>query len=83
VVRLNRAVAVAESEGPAAGLLLLDGLDERLPVGHRLPATRAALLARCGDLAGAEVAYDEAVLRCANEPERRHLQAARDDLRGG
>ena len=43
VVRLNRAVAVAEASGPAAGLSVLDGLT--LP-GHRLPATRAELLAR-------------------------------------
>ena len=45
VVRLNRAVAVAEADGALAGLALLADLD--LP-GHRLPATRAELLARVG-----------------------------------
>ena len=49
VVRLNRAVAVAEAGGPAAGLALLDGLDAALPHSHRLAAVRGALLA---DLAG-------------------------------
>jgi predicted RNA polymerase sigma factor len=80
VVRLNRAVAVAESQGPGAGLALLDGLDERLPVGHRLPATRAALLARAGDVEGAAAAYDEALSRCGNESERRYLRTARAEL---
>ena len=48
VVRLNRAVAVGEADGPLAGLAALDGLtDEELP-GHRLPAARAELLARAG-----------------------------------
>jgi RNA polymerase sigma-70 factor (ECF subfamily) len=80
VVRLNRAVAVAEAEGPAAGLVLLDGLDERLPLGHRLPAVRGALLARLGDVAGAVASYDVAIGRCGNDSERRHLQQERDGL---
>lgn len=80
VVRLNRAVAVAEAEGPRAGLSLLDGLDDRLPHAHRLPAARAALLARAGDLEAARTSYDVAVARCGNETERRHLAAARDAL---
>lgn len=80
VVRLNRAVAVAEDEGAASGLALLDGLDERLPVSHRLPATRAALLARAGRLDAALASYDVAIARCGNESERRHLRAARDGL---
>lgn len=70
VVRLNRAVAVAEADGPAAGLALLDGL--ALP-GHRLPATRAELLARLGRHAEAATAYDEAIGRCSNLAERAHL----------
>ena len=70
VVRLNRAVAVAEASGPAAGLALLDGLV--LP-GHRLPAARAELLARLGRDAEAGAAYDEAIGRCSNLAERAHL----------
>jgi RNA polymerase sigma-70 factor (ECF subfamily) len=85
VVRLNRAVAVAEADGPEAGLRLLEGLDEQLPVSHRLPATRAALLARAGRRQEAAEAYDVAITRCANEAERRHLRAGRlalDDAAG-
>ncbi|MCB0895820.1 MAG: RNA polymerase subunit sigma-24 [Nocardioides sp.] len=74
VVRLNRAVAVAEASGPEAGpeagLTLLDGLV--LP-GHRLPAVRAELLARLGRAAEARTAYDEAIGRCSNLAERAHL----------
>ena len=70
VVRLNRAVAVAEADGPLAGLALLDGL--ALP-GHRLPAARAELLARAGRLDEARTSYDEAIGRCTNLAERAHL----------
>lgn len=80
VVRLNRAVAVAEHEGPDAGLALLDGLDDLLPLGHRLPATRAALLARSGQVSAAVAAYDLALERCGNESESRHLRRERDGL---
>lgn len=77
VVRLNRAVAVAEAAGPEAGLALLDGLT--LP-GHRLPAARAELLARTGRLDEARTAYDEAIGRCSNLAERAHLIARRAQL---
>lgn len=74
VVRLNRAVAVAEADGPLAGLRLLDGLD--LP-GHRLPGARAELLVRAGDDDAARTSYDEAIGRCDNEAERAHLERRR------
>ena len=74
VVRLNRAVAVAEHQGPEAGLALLDGLDDLLPVGHRLPATRAALQARAGQPSAARSSYVVALKRCGNATERRHLE---------
>jgi RNA polymerase sigma-70 factor (ECF subfamily) len=77
VVRLNRAVAVAETSGPEAGLAVLDGLV--LP-GHRLPATRAELLARAGRLAEAATSYDEAIGRCSNLAERAHLVERRAQL---
>ncbi|MCW2842287.1 MAG: putative polymerase, sigma-24 subunit, subfamily [Nocardioides sp.] len=70
VVRLNRAVAVAEADGPLAGLALLEGLT--LP-GHRLPAARAELLARAGRIDAARSSYDEAIGRCRNLAERAHL----------
>lgn len=75
IVRLNRAVAVAEAEGPRAGLALLDGLDERLDGHHRLDAVRAELARRAGDLAAARASYRRAVERCGNEVERAHLRA--------
>ena len=80
VVRLNRAVAVAEAQGPSAGLELLDGLEERLPQSHRLPAVRAQLLARAGDTRGARAAYDLAIARCANAAERALLTERRHAL---
>ena len=83
VVRLNRAVAVGEWHGPAAGLALLDGLDAELPGSHRLPAVRAELLARHGDHPAARAAYGQALRLCTNEVERRHLAARLDGLSGG
>lgn len=70
VVRLNRAVAVAEADGPLAGLALLDGLV--LP-GHRLPGTRAELLSRAGRAEEARIELRRAIEECDNDPERRHL----------
>jgi RNA polymerase sigma-70 factor (ECF subfamily) len=80
VVRLNRAVAVAERDGPAAGLALLEGLDADLPRSHRLAGVRAELLARAGDPAAARRWFDEAVDRCGNEVERQYLRARRDEV---
>lgn len=80
VVRLNRAVAVGEADGPLAGLAALEGLtDEELP-GHRLPAARAELLSRAGRPAEARAAYDEAIARCHNDAELAHLEDRRASL---
>ena len=76
VVRLNRAVAVAERDGPDAGLEALEGVALR---GHRLPAVRAELLARAGRRDEALEAYDAAIAVCANEAERAHLRRRRAD----
>jgi len=75
VVRLNRAVAVAEVQGPQAGRALLDGLDDLLPGSHRLAAVRGALAHRAGDVDLARASYLVAVERCDNEVERAHLEA--------
>ena len=80
VVRLNRAVAVAERDGPAAGLALLEGLDAQLPRSHRLAGVRAELLARAGETAEARRWFDEAVARCGNEVERQYLRERRDEV---
>ncbi|MDQ4053815.1 MAG: RNA polymerase subunit sigma-24 [Actinomycetota bacterium] len=74
VVRLNRAVAIAETDGPHAGLRLLEGLE--LP-GHRLPAARAELQARAGLTEQARSSYDEAIALCDNEAELAHLRERR------
>jgi RNA polymerase sigma-70 factor, ECF subfamily len=74
VVRLNRAVAVAEASGPEAGLALLEGLDGALPGGHRLPAARAELLLRAGRRHEATREFEVAISRCANDVERAHLE---------
>ena len=63
VAALNRAVAVAETRGPAAGLSALDalGADERLQTYQPYWAARADLLARCGAIEAAARAYERAI----------------------
>ena len=76
VVRLNRAVALGEADGPRAGLAALADLDPELP---RYTASRAYLLERAGDLAQAATLYSEAAHAATTVPERDHLthEAAR------
>ncbi len=76
VVELNRAVAVAQSEGPEEGLRLLNGLEEHgaLASYHLLPAARADLLKKLGRFEEAAEAYRRALSLVANEPERRFLE---------
>ncbi|MET8268219.1 sigma-70 family RNA polymerase sigma factor [Micromonospora arida] len=78
VVALNRAVAVAEVHGPAVALAALENID--LPDYHRLPATRAELLARLGRNDEARAAYDQAAALATNETERAYLQTRRTEL---
>ena len=73
VVELNRAVAVAMADGPAAGLELADGLAGELDGYHLLHATRADLLRRLGRPGEAAHAYRRALALATNEPERRFL----------
>jgi RNA polymerase sigma-70 factor, ECF subfamily len=80
VVRLNRAVAVAEADGPEAGLALIEGLDDDLRGNHRLAAIRAELARRAGDLDLARASYRTAIGLCANDIERTHLEARLDAL---
>ncbi|WP_433291154.1 RNA polymerase sigma factor [Pseudonocardia sp. CA-142604] len=74
-VTLNRAVAVAMVQGPAAGLAVLDALssDERISASHHLVSVRAHLLEMAGDHDAARADYQEAARRTTSEPERRHL----------
>ena len=80
VVRLNRAVAVAEADGPEAGLALLDGLDEVMPTSHRVSTVRAELLVRAGRAEEAAAAYERAIGLCTNEAEHAHLRGRREAL---
>lgn len=75
IVALNRAVAIAMRDGPAAGLELVDQLitEGTLPDYHLLYAVRADLCRRLGWLEEARTAYDQALARCRQEPERRFL----------
>ncbi len=77
-VRLNRAVAVAEVDGAAAGLALVDALDRSDLAQWQV--ARAALLRRLGRTAQALAAYDAAVEFTDNGPEREFLARKRDGL---
>jgi RNA polymerase sigma-70 factor (ECF subfamily) len=72
VVRLNGAVAIAEAEGPAAALAIVDGLD--LPGYQYWHSTRAELLRRLGRPAEARAAYQAALDLAHSLPERRYLE---------
>ncbi|MEJ3742638.1 DUF6596 domain-containing protein [Actinomycetes bacterium KLBMP 9797] len=82
MVTLNRAIAVAMTDGPTSGLKLLDTLatDERMARHHRLPAVRAHLLEMTGDTTGARDAYRLAAKRTASIPEQRYLTERADRL---
>ncbi len=72
VVELNRAVALAEADGPDAGLRAIDGIE--LDGYQYLHAARADLLRRLGRTADARVAYERALQLVRSEPERRFLE---------
>jgi RNA polymerase sigma-70 factor, ECF subfamily len=78
VVALNRAVAVAEVDGPAAALVIVDGLD--LGRYYLCHAIRADLLRRLGRPAEADAAYEAAIAQAGNEAERAHLALAKQHL---
>lgn len=76
IVSLNRAVAVAMAEGPAAGLALMDELAHSAELSnyHLLHSARADLLRRMGMFERAAEAYGKALELVANERERRYLE---------
>jgi RNA polymerase sigma-70 factor (ECF subfamily) len=82
VVALNRAVAVAMRDGPAAGLALIDAILARgeLADYHLAHAARADLCRRLGDRRQARLAYRRALELTSLEPERRFLQRRLDEL---
>jgi RNA polymerase sigma-70 factor (ECF subfamily) len=76
VVELNRAVAVAMRDGPAAGLALIDAILQRgeLADYHLAHAARADLCRRLGRAAEARASYVQALTFARQEPERRFLE---------
>ncbi len=81
VVALNRAVALAEVEGAAAALAVVDALD--LPGYGPRHAVRADLLRRLGRAAQAQDAYDDAIASAGNDAERAFLAQRRAELVNG
>src|SRR5204863_2182908 len=82
MVTLNRAVALAMRDGPAAGLAELDRLRDSgaLAGHHRLPAARAHLLEQLGRTDEAAAAYDEALGLVGSQPEQAYLVERRAHL---
>ena len=78
VVALNRAVAVAEVEGPETALALVDGLGLRDY--YLFHAIRASLLRRLGGDGEAALAYDAAIAHAGNAAERDFLRRSRQSL---
>ena len=82
VVELNRAVAVAMRDGPAAGLEMIDAILARgeLTEYHLAHAARAELCRRSGRTADAKAAYERALSLARQEPERRFIEMRLRDL---
>jgi predicted RNA polymerase sigma factor len=72
VIELNRAVAVAMADGPAAGLVIVDALSSEpaLKAYHLLPAVRGDMLARMGRVEEARVEFERAASLTRNDAER-------------
>src|SRR5260370_5327909 len=81
VVALNRAVAVAEVDGPNAALALVDNLAASLDGYYLFHAIRADLLRQLGRNADAAKAYETAIATTANHAEREFLQRALQSVR--
>ena len=74
VVELNRAVAIAMRDGPAAGLPLVEALIKELDGYHLAHAARADLCRRLGRARDARQSYERALKLARQEPERRFLE---------
>ncbi len=80
VVALNRAVAVAELDGPQVGLAAIAGLADDLDEYHLFHAVRADLLVRAGRPVDAADAYDRALELASNAAERQFLERRRSEI---
>ena len=80
IIALNRAIAVAELEGPQVALAAIDRLQDKLAGYHAYHATRADLLRRLGYGQQSRAAYDKAIGLTANTAEIAYLTRRRDQL---
>ena len=80
IVALNRAIAVAELDGPELGLSSVDRLEPQLAGYHAYHATRADLLRRLGRSPESRAAYDKAIELAANTAELAYLIRRRAEL---
>ena len=80
IVALNRAIAVAELDGPAVGLAAVDPLGDDLARYHAYHATRADLLRRLDRSQESRAAYDRAIELAGNTAETAYLTRRRDQL---
>ncbi|GLZ38001.1 sigma-70 family RNA polymerase sigma factor [Actinokineospora sp. NBRC 105648] len=80
IVALNRAIAVAELDGPEVALAAVDHLADKLTDYHAYHATRAALLRRVGRSQESRAAYDRAIELAGNTGEIAYLTRRRDQL---
>jgi len=80
IVALNRAIAVAELDGPEVALATIDRLEDRLAGYHAYHATRAELLRRLGRNREARAAYGNAIDLAGNTAEAAYLTRRRDEL---
>ncbi len=80
IVALNRAIAVAELDGPEVALAAIDRLEEKLAGYHAYHATRADLLRRLGRSQESRTAYDKAIELAGNTAEIAYLTRRRDQL---
>ncbi|MDX8140661.1 sigma-70 family RNA polymerase sigma factor [Lentzea sp. BCCO 10_0061] len=80
VVALNRAIAVAELDGPEVALAAVDRLEDRLAGYHAFHVTRADLLRRLGRSQDSRAAYDRAIELAGNTAEVAYLIRRRDQL---
>jgi RNA polymerase sigma-70 factor, ECF subfamily len=80
IVALNRAIAVAELDGPEVALAAVDRLEDRLAGYHAYQATRADLLRRLGCRHESRSAYDKAIELAGNTAETAYLTRRRDQL---
>jgi RNA polymerase sigma-70 factor (ECF subfamily) len=80
IVALNRAIAVAELDGPRVALATVDRLEDQLVGYHAYHATRADLLGRLGCHREARAAYDRAIELAGNTAETAYLKGRRGEL---